>query len=1077
MFTSRGLLLRESVEVPLLKRFEDLSVEDIEANKRKPEKPQKLDKAKVARTDPDGQPANQPKEPTPNAPTENESADYAADKTKEAREKALDQEQERDEKAREELVLFKQSRLMAAREKLDQDAIVDADLFYSLLTQQAHGESISRNLRDPSNATLYQGEEFEPTATSVDLGTNQPMVVVKQAMKDVDLQMSFDQFNAQRFLNPEEPGATDLSKLHGEVEMGFVVYDKEAEEHQGGTQYTFRFGEGTDNLPTELANSKNAEEIRKHRRMNLYKYSSDLRMNCVEVSWYNLKMQKRSLGYPLFGKSEFLKKCEYDDDILRDGDGFPVADAENMKKFHRANKYRFEVARLWYKLFNWQQDPVQREIFRQAGFLETAPKKAKNRSQSAKILSNLGNDDQIDLLERSTKQRMILSVIELGKKGMLAPGKIYPAFKETPRGDIERSENAKSKAVSDSSSNKDEKLQRGRELFVIDEDPEEPNPPYLANNTERKAVQSVQLDGAMTWPLVMPAKTFKWLDWISDSKRIPQRNQETWGFFQALFSNNLGVDYMHIWKNTPSELLNIIKEKGGGFLPPEKQRLYVFEIFSQITTDLIDAMPFWANAYLCEDLVGKEADEQAQTQAKIDTLEKQLDEELEKVGKNIKVSIDVMNDPEYKSKYPQKTRDDNEADLYNLEVEASSLRYKKLKLTTQRSSASVNWSPYASRMDQSRDREDNDAQQAKSWAHEQLMRSVTNIYVNENRSYTVENVYGQRPPRSYDRTLIVEGSSVAADWYRQWYYEVYRKLGNDGIGRVNQLVIMTNLVESGRAVLKQLPGTVQLQGHCARILERNLIKGDKLLPVYTYKLETQFHFNGTEKQKEAERKAGRLSVNDKIVVNLDGGHIWPFSYTQALRYGDRLEFEKIIPEPDDDENDLKMIALNNQIFRGEDDSNPKIWCAVELPYFGPPSVLEAYGWGKYHFEQGKSYKQAPESLRKTINSIGNVVFTAFDTEGLDETNKSVKDEYMRFPVTQDVDGNYYIQPLSDNVTIPPSLGKLNTFRNIPKGKKRLSLRVSRFKILGTVGGGGGGGGQGGGEGEVPTDATDPPNLA
>ena len=81
-------------------------------------------------------------------------------------------------------------------------------------------------------------------------------------------------------------------------------------------------------------------------------------------------------------------------------------------------------------------------------------------------------------------------------------------------------------------------------------------------------------------------------------------------------------------------------------------------------------------------------------------------------------------------------------------------------------------------------------------------------------------VDGFPPPLDDLGYPVVEGTTFAADYFRQWFYEFYLGLGENGIGMDDQLVVMTNPVDGGKPVLKSLPGTVQLQGRRARILSK-----------------------------------------------------------------------------------------------------------------------------------------------------------------------------------------------------------------------------------------------------------------
>lgn len=116
--------------------------------------------------------------------------------------------------------------------------------------------------------------------------------------------------------------------------------------------------------PAPVQGDKTAEKHRDDlRRHGLLKFGYNLDSasgGFVSISLTDLEKQDREAGMPIFTKGRFLRMCDYPK-MERDENGRPIQEYRDV--YDRANKYRMEVGRLWWKLFIDQEDEVQRTIY------------------------------------------------------------------------------------------------------------------------------------------------------------------------------------------------------------------------------------------------------------------------------------------------------------------------------------------------------------------------------------------------------------------------------------------------------------------------------------------------------------------------------------------------------------------------------------------------------------------------------------------------------------------------------------------------------------------------------------------
>jgi hypothetical protein len=963
--------------------------------------------------------------------------------------------------------------LRAARQNFDvekyrkgdlyQESFSEEDVAYQLLTQGAYATDISIKAR--TEGTKKSRRLVPELQVITEDGV--PTVVPTYSKKDYELTMTANYARSKRLLDPKEPDpleptkAKDVQTLHSELRFGFSVFAAEKERKPGGTTYPFEFGEGSCDVDDAI--KANPDALLGKRRSNLYRYqsleppttasgdpatlSAREGMHTIEVGSLELFKQPRKIGYPLF-VSPFVEKCSLAD-LVYDQKGFvDLSDAQNAKKYHRAMRYRFEVMRLWWKLFHNQQDLVRALIEVESMGGDNAAISPTMRAQFSDALQ-----DVID----ASRPPMILSIIELGREGSLRYGTIYPRYIQSDDFDIKKNRN----------------------LFKLAEPlPEAVLVGRLEDENEQTQTQPVQLWENYCWPVVMPGMTRSWLDWVAGATKVvtrkvtptgvdieekiingvKDRNLQAFQIMRAFFHKDLAADYDTIFTTPTPELKTYQDELLGEAFPDLKERKRNFWLLVEVVSgDLMQAMPYWANSHLCEDLVSHPPED---VQDRSDRV-RDLEEEVLSLYIQIEALKSTM-DTDPKTDTEKLVKERQERELYDL----TALRAEKLntivELTYQSSASSILWMPYASRLRKARDKNDSDALFSKTWAQESLHRCILSIYDN---SWLYEYYSTNMGPmgqiqRSYDGTQITEGQKDAAELYRQWFSEVYLELGDDGIALPDQLVVMTNLVKEGMPVLtdKKMKGSVQLQGHVARIVKRTPRPAGARTPAFPpfdYVLETQFDFVGTVAELKAAKAARKVSPNNKWMVTLSGLHIMPFSYNHQYRYGDTVEVNELTAAVATGISE-KAIARNNKMFRGTDPAKPLRWSIVEAPYVGPPSVLESYGIGEFNADSAKdSYagaaSKSPEWAKHTVE-IGAIVISPFDSDRFEEQSESNKDEYLRWPITliKDAGGvmRSFLAPMDQAVPPVPAMQSLNPYRiSSTKEEVRIFMRPRKVSLV------------------------------
>ena len=937
------------------------------------------------------------------------------------------------------------------------DAFKPEAVYVSLLMQSQYVTEVAEKTRVDRVNPKAVGEKDSkiPSTVIPKLKYKSPdgvkMAVPPFAKQDYELSVSTNYCMSKRLLNPHEVEPLDdpesdpkdkvdmdSQNLHSMVRMGFCVYASEKEMFvTGGSKYTFVGGEGTGDVPYECSTDKNV--LRNHRRANLYRYqtnegpdfgleagdatdesiSLDKRAHNIEVSSHLLEYQPRSLGHPLF-ETPFKAKASLFEVELNEK-GIPdLSNSENASKYHVAMRYRFEVVRLWWKLFHHQQDAV-------IGMIKMLSLKTESRAF-------LGEGSIVDDLIDTTRPDMILAVTELGKTGMLKPGTIYPKYKQATERYDDKS---------------------NRNLFEIMHDPDDPNPPRVRNESEHRFTEPVQVYEGDTWPIVKIGMNGSWLDWIGVKNGINLRNNQAFSLMEAVFEKDLAVDYDTVFAEPTESMMKHERDVFSVFKDTTYRQAQFWNTFSVIAGDMMDSMPVWANAYLCDDLVTQTPDQAKNVAQMIEKLRAEV--ALKDTDLRHKMYID--------STLPTKTSKDlafkeiYERKVYFARVKRAQKVEELKALQTHGSASSVVWRPYSSNHREERTSNDNDAPYSISWAQECLHRSILGVYSAgwNYEYYSVDKGISGQQQRCIDGVPFskMEGERMSADFFRQWYDEVYSGKGDDGLALPGHQVVMNNLVDHGKPTLSDRPGTVQLQGHVARVISRTrrFSGGVALFPPYEYLLETHFDFSGTSDDDfNAAKNNNEVSPSGKIMIKLTDENIMPFSYTSPYRYGDAVELLAINISPEVDKN--KRHGYYKKF--GFNDDPKKQWIIADVPFLGPPSVLSAsiadggLGWGDLGESPSSSYLSAPSEHRAAIMTLGSLVLTQHFPILYNNMNAKMNaKDYMRWPPAASVsleNKQYYpINSFMEKIEFPEEIKDMDVYR-INKSGQRL-LRYSSHTLF------------------------------
>lgn len=545
---------------------------------------------------------------------------------------------------------------------------------------------------------------------------------------DHELIMPIDAFIGKRWMDPSPTASVKNMSDHVNVSFNFAVFECEANSGRGGS------------VKRGVPETWPQDDIEDHRR-SLYKYPvSEESARCsVAVSSMALQDQIRDSGLPVFEPGRFVKNCSQDE-VIWDQDTLKPT---NIDVWHRANRYRFEVARLWWKLFMDQPEEVRNAIFRNCDMaeLEVGTKRDEMNDTVATAVSGTTRTLKEDSVT------MILSVIELRDKGTLMTECVVPMLDNVSK-------------------------------EQVDSDGEETTPFEFVDAPKKTrklgSFQPVQLALSMTWPVVMPGKTISWLDWSVNNSVMSVRNMMAYTVLEGLFGDDVASDYDELWQERDEGKINPgIRRIMDNIRPPKSEHTtaelldIAWDATMTVFDDLVAAMPFWANAHLSMDMVN-DPEARVQDLQEVNRISAELQSNSDSIEATKKLLMDEL-DP--------KQTEVTQAALRELEIECADLTYRLRKHGTDRNAADVAWLPYASRNTEFILRANADALHSETWAQEQFHRSILEISVSEEDGRIADGYSCQGNPRNASAKRIQEGSESAAACYRQWYWEVHKDNG------------------------------------------------------------------------------------------------------------------------------------------------------------------------------------------------------------------------------------------------------------------------------------------------------------
>eukprot|EP00966_Prymnesium_polylepis_P015857 366341-Prymnesium_polylepis.1 len=401
----------------------------------------------------------------------------------------------------------------------------------------------------------------------------------------------------------------------------------------------------------------------------------------------------------------------------------------------------------------------------------------------------------------------------------------------------------------------------------------------------------IQQVGNYTWPLVKIGRSESWLNWLAGTEQaadtnvggfgdsIKLRNKTCFSVLHSFFGSDIGSDEPWDDEHFPVGLL------GESDDTPEN-RAEIWRLIEIVIGDICDACPAWAQAYLSVELVD----------------DPKLEEE------------DAASVASLRESLPDAEREEQFRILRQielLEVEAESAREV----------ASVVWNGYHTKDNDIRDELDKHGNRACTWAHEQLLRCVTRVRVtgrkpadeyrigpyidpvNPKREKRMDNGTVEKDTdgkaimednlvqglRGVDRSEVRIGYEGTSDYYECWHTEIYLELGVGNVGQLCCLPMMYDYYEA-EAVAWYLNAQGR-PGKIVRITE-NPEKGNNLSP-FLYRVHVDFFVtHSTAAELQADIRNQVCTKEKRLIVDVPGDMIWPFSFRFPLRYGDQTVLDK-----------------------------------------------------------------------------------------------------------------------------------------------------------------------------------------
>jgi len=695
-------------------------------------------------------------------------------------------------------------------------------------------------------------------------------------------------------------------------------------------------------IPEGWSDLSEASQIAWVLRSHLYQYTVDsndeLTGGSVTLTSDALLGQKRGYGprRPFEG-GPFMQRCKYPKGMQYGDDGF--VKEEWRAAYNRANKYRMEVARLWWKLYHFQSEDTQM------------------------VTEKLGGVFAVRADGQSFDHYMVLAITELGHDGFLQTGTISPEHQYT---ELTEDVDARSEVefeLSDTGMNQ-----------------------LVSNCYPPNSQQTVRADHDRTWPIARIDHSLAWAS-FSSGAQIMGNNSQFYNIMRYFFGPlaeddpDAEPDKKQRWVESKGFIQNsfdwdrnawddflkpIAPQVEGGEEPTwEKDGPGTLDVIELAFDNLINAMPLWAHMFLSTDLVDDtESEEQDAT------------------------AVDGANDMLREVYEALRAVPADSTAASQLRCLDTQLRAEFQDRGAYRDAASIVYHSYPSDSDADRDLIDRrGANRDRAglvdplikaeipWAQEHLMRAVNRV----------EQPGDEMDDKNYamDRAIVVPAFGyMAAQAYRQWWVEKYMGLpfGPDWTVALQNMHVFE---------MSETPWYVQAQGLYGVVRAVEEIKDAKdplqrhLYEVVVLRDEFRLHLpddqvedNGeaeagesmdvdrgaggtsTEERKpttrEAAAAAGRTTADGELIVKVKGAHIWPrWTATVAsedlgnpdhktpIRYGDKVRvatqahdyIEKGLREQKKDEETIIRRMMPYRI--------DVEYAAIGSTWLAPLSVLEA----------------------------------------------------------------------------------------------------------------------------------------
>jgi hypothetical protein len=837
---------------------------------------------------------------------------------------------------------------------------------------------------EPTTDWAYDDEEEWREGLSPDaLAAVEPLL--KRAVKGTPKTMRDAQAALPMYFKARttwDPDAPNPSREDPDRKGKYV--DLEVVEGLEGTQFTCRRLPLEDQLQ-ELAKTVSdaveatpAGKIRHVMRQQLFHYTVDTNDEetggAVTLSSVGLLSQPRAFGpQRAVEPGAFVQKCWYPDALNatgRDAQGHVTPEWRNT--YNRCNRYRMEVARLWWKLYNFQSAETQTLV---------------------ESLSGVKAERTGGALEASFDEYMVLSVISFGNEGALLTGEISPMYGREELDGKDLAKDDQEWALEPEGT---------KALF---------NRAYPDDYTE-----PVRADYDRTWPIVRIDHSLDWAAFsagagimtnnrlafdlmryffgqLVSEEELPEQERmpavKTEGFLENTFDWNEDA-----WDRYLRPL--VYDEKNNPNPTWEKDGADTLALVELITERIADAMPMWAHGFLTLDLVEDDeglAADTAEIVAANDELAA-LHAALEKV-------------------------DPNSAAASRLHCYDTQLRAAHQGKGMYRDAGSFVYHCYPSSDKAHRDlidkREgmfdrgglvDPVTERTIPWAHEHLMRAVTMVEqtgVADNMNYAI------------DKTIVMpDFGYMASVAYRQWYVE---KVLKSPFGMVGWTVALQHMTK-----FQLSPTTswyMQAQGLYGTVIgvedipqpENPLYNKLYTVEVLPEEFRVYVAMPKNPVERQASAKAGYTTVDGTLVVKVTGEHIWPrFTSTVAsedprnpkfktpIRYGDRVHYSKQYYEAMKKEFESDEIAGEElkRALRPYDPSNT--FAAIGLVWIAKEEDLNSdyAAYGRYHPTASmlsfniKDFPDFDKEVRKQLKKVGNLQTVPWNP------NRQLDFEYLKY---------------------------------------------------------------------------------